>query len=129
MNSKFPCPVMFYVWPTKALTRSLSCTVPTESTLFRLFTPCPSKIRESLHFIIFVDPGSSVDSHSLSSFDSLSFFTCRSCKNYRCRACLLSRDGLMDDMRFFVLFNSISVLSGRCLDDNERLCAITLKYI
>ena len=27
----------------------------------------------------------------------------------------------MDDLRFCVLFNSISVISGRCLDDNERL--------
>ena len=25
----------------------------------------------------------------------------------------------MDDLRFYVLFNSISVISGRCLDDNE----------
>ena len=29
---------------------------------------------------------------------------------------------LMDDLLFYVLFNSISVISGRCLDDNERLC-------
>ena len=28
----------------------------------------------------------------------------------------------MDDLRFYVLFNSISVISRRCLDDNERLC-------
>ena len=27
----------------------------------------------------------------------------------------------MDDLRFYVLFNSISVISGQCLDDNERL--------
>ena len=33
----------------------------------------------------------------------------------------------MDDMRFYVLFNSISVISGRCLDDNERLCAMEPK--
>ena len=32
-------------------------------------------------------------------------------------------DGWIDDLRFYVLFNSISVISGRCLDDNERLCA------
>ena len=25
--------------------------------------------------------------------------------------------------RFYVLLNSNSVISGRCLDDNERLCA------
>ena len=30
----------------------------------------------------------------------------------------------MDDLRFYVLFNSISVIAGRCLDDNERLCAM-----
>ena len=28
----------------------------------------------------------------------------------------------MDDLQFYVLFNSISVISGRCLPDNERLC-------
>ena len=26
--------------------------------------------------------------------------------------------GWMDDLRFYVLFNSISVISGQCLDDN-----------
>ena len=36
-------------------------------------------------------------------------------------------DGWMDDLRFYVLFNSISVISGRCLDDNERLCAMELR--
>ena len=30
----------------------------------------------------------------------------------------------MDDLRFHVLFNSISVISGRWADDNERLCAM-----
>ena len=30
----------------------------------------------------------------------------------------------MDDMRFYVLFNSISVISGRWADDNEKLCAL-----
>ena len=33
----------------------------------------------------------------------------------------------MDDLRFYVLFNSISVISGRRLDDNERLCAMELR--
>ena len=32
-----------------------------------------------------------------------------------------------DDLRFYVLFNSISVISGRCLNDNERLCAMELR--
>ena len=36
-------------------------------------------------------------------------------------------DGWMDDLRFYVLFNSISVISGPCLDDNERLCAMELR--
>ena len=36
------------------------------------------------------------------------------------------KNGWMDDLRFYVLFNSISVISGRCLDDNERLCAMEL---
>ena len=30
----------------------------------------------------------------------------------------------MDDLRFYVLFNSNSVISGRWAGDNERLCAI-----
>ena len=33
-------------------------------------------------------------------------------------------NGWMDDLRFYVLFNSISVISGRWADDNERLCAM-----
>ena len=33
-------------------------------------------------------------------------------------------DGWMNDLRFYVLFNSISAISGRLADDNERLCAI-----
>ena len=27
-------------------------------------------------------------------------------------------------LRFYILLNSISVISGRLLDDNEKLCAI-----
>ena len=30
----------------------------------------------------------------------------------------------MDDLRFYVLFNSVSVISGQWADDNERLCAM-----
>ena len=30
----------------------------------------------------------------------------------------------MDDMRFFVPFNNVSVISGRWADDNERLFAM-----
>ena len=30
----------------------------------------------------------------------------------------------MGDLQFYVLFNSISVISGRCADDNEMLCAM-----
>ena len=36
-------------------------------------------------------------------------------------------DGWVDDLRFYVLFNSILVISGRHLDDNERLCAMELR--
>ena len=39
----------------------------------------------------------------------------------------LLMDGWMDDMRFYVLFNSISVISGRWKVDNERLCAMKLR--
>ena len=28
---------------------------------------------------------------------------------------------MMDDLRFYILFNSILVISGGCSDDNERL--------
>ena len=30
----------------------------------------------------------------------------------------------MDDLRFYVLFNSFSVISEQWADDNERLCAM-----
>ena len=30
----------------------------------------------------------------------------------------------MDDLRFYVLFNSLSVISGRLADHNDRLCAM-----
>ena len=33
-------------------------------------------------------------------------------------------DGWIDDLRFYVLFNSISVISGRCKVDNEKFCAM-----
>ena len=36
-------------------------------------------------------------------------------------------DEWMDDLRFYVLFNSISVISGRCEIDNGRLCAMELR--
>ena len=32
--------------------------------------------------------------------------------------------GWMDDLPFYVLFNSILVTSGRWADDNRRLCAM-----
>ena len=35
-------------------------------------------------------------------------------------------DREMDDMRFYVFFNSFSVISERCLDDKERLSAMEL---
>ena len=33
----------------------------------------------------------------------------------------------MDDLRFYVLFNSVSVISGRWEVDNERLCGMELR--
>ena len=30
----------------------------------------------------------------------------------------------MDDLQFYLLFNTISVISGQWADDNERLCAV-----
>ena len=33
-------------------------------------------------------------------------------------------DGWIDDLRFYVLLNSISVISGRWADNNDRLCAM-----
>ena len=32
----------------------------------------------------------------------------------------------MDDLGFYILFNSISVISGRWANDKERLCAMEL---
>ena len=37
---------------------------------------------------------------------------------------IVEMDEWMDDLRFYVIFNSISVISGRWLVDNERMCAI-----
>ena len=34
-----------------------------------------------------------------------------------------------NDLQVNVLSNSISVTSGRCLDDNERLCAMELRLL
>ena len=33
-------------------------------------------------------------------------------------------DGWMDDLRFYILFNSFSVISEQWADDYERLCAL-----
>ena len=33
-------------------------------------------------------------------------------------------DGWTDNMRFYIVFNSISVISGRWANDNERQCAM-----
>ena len=37
-------------------------------------------------------------------------------------------DGWMDDLYFYILFNSISVISGQWVDGNERLCAVQPVY-
>ena len=31
---------------------------------------------------------------------------------------------MIDDVQFYLLFNSISVISGQWVGDNERLCAV-----
>ena len=36
-------------------------------------------------------------------------------------------DGWMDDLRFYVLFDNVSVISGRQEIDNERLCAMEFR--
>ena len=33
-------------------------------------------------------------------------------------------DGWMADLQFYIPVNNISVISGQCLDDNVRLCAL-----
>ena len=33
----------------------------------------------------------------------------------------------MDDLPFYVLFNSISIIAGQPADDDERLCAMELR--
>ena len=38
------------------------------------------------------------------------------------------KDGWIDGLRFYVLFSSVSVISGRCTDDNGRLCAMEPVY-
>ena len=35
-----------------------------------------------------------------------------------------SEKGWMDDLAFYILFNSILVIAGRWSDDNERMCAL-----
>ena len=49
--------------------------------------------------------------------------------NFQCQGVLLIWIivGWMVDLRFYVLFNSISVISGRCLDDSETLRAMELR--
>ena len=36
---------------------------------------------------------------------------------------------MMDDLRFYILFNSSSFISGRWADDNERLCAMERRLL
>ena len=37
---------------------------------------------------------------------------------------IMSTDGWMDELLFYVLFNSIPIISGLWADDNEMLCAL-----
>ena len=45
-------------------------------------------------------------------------------KQYREANMRIQMGGWMDDLRFYVPFNSISVISGRWADDNGRLHAM-----
>ena len=46
---------------------------------------------------------------------------------YVIRRWLTNERWWMDDLRFYVLFNNISVISGQWEVDNERLCAMELR--
>ena len=35
-----------------------------------------------------------------------------------------SLNRLMADLQFYIFFNNISVISGQCVGDNKRLCAM-----
>ena len=39
----------------------------------------------------------------------------------------MAQEEWLDDLRFYVLFNSISAISGQWEVDNERLCAMELR--
>ena len=43
------------------------------------------------------------------------------------KSCSSQGQGWMDDLRFYVLFNSISVISGQWEVDNERMYAMELR--
>ena len=45
-------------------------------------------------------------------------------KRNKCAQIAQTSGGWMDNEQIYVLFNSISVISGRWPGDNERLCAI-----
>ena len=59
--------------------------------------------------------------------NSLTRFACTKRKKIMCCSTFHTMDGWMEDLRLYVLFNSILVISGRWLDDNERLCAMELR--
>ena len=56
-------------------------------------------------------------------FDS-GLVTCKIIKESLTNAAQRRFDGWMDNLRFYILFNSISVISGGCANNNERLCAM-----
>ena len=43
--------------------------------------------------------------------------------------CLRWMDGWMDDLRFFVLFNSISVILGQWADDKQSRCMCAMEPV
>ena len=48
-------------------------------------------------------------------------------KEYRKANMRIQMGGWMDDLRLYVLFNSISVISGQWADGNERRCAMEFR--
>ena len=82
-----------------------------------LIVPCPShKKTLNVKFYHFANADASANPAARSSAIPLPVYLHR-------------QDGWMDDLRFYVLFNSISVISGRCLDEDERLGAMELRLL
>ena len=60
----------------------------------------------------------------LKSFNWVLFTSNNTCMLKTIQLITIMMDGWMDDLRFYILFNNISAISGRWLGGNERLCAV-----